>query len=66
MSQLLRPLLPMAALALLLTAGLDIWIRVEPLAMSATLQVVLSLLLVAAIAMLLVVVRRVESSETDG
>ena len=66
MHQLLRPLLPAVDVALLLTAVLAVWIRAEPLAMSSAMQVALSVLLVALVAVLLVVVGRVERSGTDG
>ena len=65
MVQLLRPLLPVVAVALLLTVALALWIRAEPLAMPTPLQVALSLLLVGAVAALLAYVRREEAGESD-
>jgi hypothetical protein len=60
MSRPLRPLVPVAAVALLCTALLAAWIRAQPLAISPTAHVVLGLGVGVVVAIVLALVRRVE------
>ena len=66
MGQLLRPLLPAAGLALLLTAALVARIRLRPLDLPQRVQVTLSLVLLAAVVALLILVLRVERDDPTG
>jgi hypothetical protein len=66
MARALRSLLPVTALAVLLTAALDMWIRVRPLDMPAALQVTLSLVLLAALIVLIGAVLRVARTDPAG
>jgi hypothetical protein len=52
MTQVIRPLLPVVASALLLTAAFILWIRGEPLDLASPVQVALSILLVLAVVVL--------------
>ncbi len=60
MSRTLRPLVPPVAAALLCTALLALWLRARPVPMTPTVQVLLSVALVAAVAVVLALVQRVE------
>lgn len=60
MSSTLRPLVPPVAGALLGTALLALWLRAQPLSMPTTVQVILSVALVALVAVMLALVQRVE------
>jgi hypothetical protein len=66
MTQVIRPLLPAVVSALLLTAALILWIRGEPLALVASVQVALSILLVLAVVVLGAAVLRVEHEPSGG
>ena len=60
MMHVIRPLLPVVAGALLLTAALVLWIRGEPLDLATPVQVALSILLLLAVVVLGAAVLRVE------
>ena len=60
MSRTLRPLVPPGATALLCTALLVLWLRARPVPMTPTVQVLLSVGLVVLVAIVLVLVRRIE------
>ena len=66
MGQIVRSLLPATGVALLLTAVLDAWIRLTPLAMPQRVQVPLSLALLAALVVLVLVVLRLERDDPTG
>ena len=59
MSRTLRPLVPPVAAALLCTALLALWLRAGPVPMPPTVQVLLSVAVVAVVAVVLALVRRV-------
>jgi hypothetical protein len=59
-SSALRPLVPVVAVALLCTVLLAAWIRLRPLPIPPTVQVLLSVGVVVAVAAVLALVRRAE------
>lgn len=64
MTDTLRPLVPPVTAALLSTALLALWIRAQPLSMPTTAQVVLSVALVAVVAVVLALAQRAERDIT--
>jgi len=65
MRGMLWSLLPVVAAALAGMAALVAWIRVEPLAVPRSLQIALAAGLVAAVALLLLLVRRLGPADTE-
>ena len=62
----LRPLVPAVAVALLCTALLAAWIRLRPLPMPPTVQVLLSVGVVMAVAAVLALVHRAEGDASGA
>ncbi|MDQ3702904.1 MAG: hypothetical protein M3442_18570 [Chloroflexota bacterium] len=64
MSDTLRPLVMPVSAAFLCTVLLALWLRARPLAMPTIVQVLLSVILVAVVAVVLALVQRVERDIT--